>query len=294
MRIELRVSNVNDKFIAWQHRAIDQRNPPPQAQPHLTPHRYIKMTRFPSLYSVSIEDLISKYGATLFRSAIARFATVWRNPQITRLRLEQDIQDVHIPFTTVSVYHRIRYRDKTFEVPTVDSIQIRPNRMDKKGQTIAGRFDTALVHYGNGERMGIHGEPLSMHTSTILKKLLLAYGIAQVRVIFSINKTAAKLLFGERNLPPHHLAYVQWFTPFQANSEPKTGLYKVSHLIQNNDPVVSIVPVSNIAQSVHLSPLPGCPMPRDWTSDIVVEKCDNFLVNSFSDDQTYLFFHNNK
>ena len=105
-----------------------------------------------------------------------------------------------------------------------------------------------------------------------------------------------KLLFDqtECNHPPRHLAYVEWFTPFQSNPEPKSGLYKVSRSIQHGAHIVSITPVMNITQSIHLSPLPGVNIPREWTSDTVLEECHNFLVNSFSDRYTYLLFHGPK
>jgi hypothetical protein len=80
--------------------------------------------------------------------------------------------------------------------------------------------------------------------------------------------------------------------PFQANPEPKTGLYKVSRTIQDNARIASIVPVTNIAQSIHLAPLPGINIPLEWTSTSVIEQCQNFLVNSFMNKQpTYSLFH---
>ena len=118
-----------------------------------------------------------------------------------------------------------------------------------------------------------------------------AYRIAQIRVIFSIKPAARKLLFSNRDHPPHHLAYVEWFTPFQTTPEPKTGLYKVSRSVQQNARIASIVPVMDIAQSIHLSPLPGRSMPQEWNSHTVLEECNTFLVNSFTDYHTYLLFH---
>ena len=75
-----------------------------------------------------------------------------------RMRLERDILDLHIPFVNVSVYHRIRFRDKSLDVETVDSIHVQPSRKDKRGRPIAGCFDMCLVHCGEG-KTGIHGEP---------------------------------------------------------------------------------------------------------------------------------------
>ena len=84
---------------------------------------------------------------------------------------------------------------------------------------------------------------------------------------------------------------MEWFTPFQANPESTTGLYKVSCAIQDDACIAGIVPVSNIAQSIHLALLPGRNIPLEWTSTSVIDQCHSFLVNSFMDKHTYILFH---
>ena len=140
------------------------------------------------------------------------------------------------------------------------------------------------------------GFVVSLHVfkyNMILITLLcnLAYRVAQIRAIFSISARAITYLFGNNHHPPQHLVYVEWFTPFQASPDPRTGLYKVSRALQDEARIASIVPAVDIIQSIHLSPLPGNNIPLDWTSDSVLEKCQNFLVNSFADRHTYLLFH---
>ena len=162
----------HSKYIDWRHQGSTT-GPPTQAgytPSRLDSHRFIKMPKHPSVLSVPIEQLVSKYGAKFFCAAFARFVVLWRNPQTTRARLERDILDVHIPFINVSVYNQIRFRDKSRDVETVDSIHVQPPRTDKRGQPIAGRFDTCLVDCGEGQQTGIHGElsaPLGIQ-STIL------------------------------------------------------------------------------------------------------------------------------
>ena len=279
------------QYVEWRHHGLST-NPPTHA--HYTPtqlasHRFIKMAKHPAVRSVPVDELVSKYGATFFRAAFARFVVLSRNSQTTRMRLELDILDVHIPFVNVSVYHRIRFLDKLLDAETVDSIHVQPPRRDKRGRLIPGRFDTCLVRCGEGQT-GIHGE-LSA-ASKVQYSLLsdLAYRVAQIRAIFSISSRTVTHLFGN-NHPPQHLAYVEWFTPFQTSPEQRTGLYKVSRALQDGARIASIVPVTNIIQSIHLSPLPGSNIPLEWTSDSVLEQCWNFLVNSFADRHTYLLFH---
>jgi hypothetical protein len=119
----------------------------------------------------------------------------------------------------------------------------------------------------------------------------LAYQIAQVRVVFTIAATAAGLLFGSTP-PSEHLAYVEWFTPFRPNPDPIHGMYKVSRAYTGNSRYASIILVSRISQSIHLTPLIGDVIPRDLSSEMVLERCDNFLVNPFNVLESYVFLNN--
>ncbi|KAM6490958.1 hypothetical protein JOM56_013578 [Amanita muscaria] len=230
----------HEKYIKWQNSSVDDSHvprPPSQMRPHLLAERRIKMTRKPTIQVVSMDDLVLKYGATFFRGAFARFVVLLRYPQINRTRLEREILDVHIPFRTVSVYHRIRFEDAHSLEGFADTIHIQPQYKNTKGQLIPGRFDTALVKYGSEMQGGIH-----------------AFRVVQVRVVFSLGSAAIKHLFGNCELPPQHLAYVEWFTPFRACPEPDSMLYKIERSCQGNARLASVIPVSHITQSIHLSP----------------------------------------
>ena len=113
-----------------------------------------------------------------------------------------------------------------------------------------------------------------------------------MRAVFSLNSLALNYLFPSGNRPPEHLAYVEWFTPFQSQPERNIQLYKVSRALQpgGQTRVASIIPVGNITQSVHLFPLVGNTIQREWTSATVLEECHSFLVNIFTDHRTYLLF----
>lgn len=117
-----------------------------------------------------------------------------------------------------------------------------------------------------------------------------AYRVAQVRAIFTIRDAAANLLFGP-NPPSSHLAYVEWFTDFRPNSGQNHHMYKVSRVYQGLLRVASIICVTKIAQSVHLFPLVGHTIPRDLSSDTVLEAFDHFLVNPFNIADTYILFN---
>ena len=85
-----------------------------------------------------------------------------------------------------------------------------------------------------------------------------------------------------------HLAYVEWFSPFQALPEPNHGLYKVTRDPRPGRRHGAVVEVSAIRQSVQLFPHFYGNWRADWTSDTVLYKCDTFFVNSFQNRQTYL------
>ncbi len=294
------------EYITWRDLCPDSNLQTPSQSPllRLAPsHRYIMMTKYPNVQTISIEDVITQYSAEFFYGAFARYAVLWRhqqkNQQIMPARLEQDILDIHIPFTHISVYHYIRFREDTIDGPVVDSVRIRPHKKDRKGQTIAGRFDTGLIYSGKVDEaaagfQGTSSVQCQLYHNDLHYGVTLAYYVAQIRVIFSINPRARQLLFGQHKHPPEHLAYVEWFTPFQRNPESKTGLYKVSRMLRHNARVASIIPVTSIRQSIHLSPLPGRTIPRDWNSNTILNNCNTFLVNSFTDSHTYLLFHGPK
>jgi hypothetical protein len=117
-----------------------------------------------------------------------------------------------------------------------------------------------------------------------------AYRVAQIRTVFSVNKAAQAILFQTRP-PPDYLAYVEWFTPFQCEPESRSGMYRVARSYLDNFRLVEIIPLTSIVQSIHLIPLPGETIPRNWTSNSVIEESHNFIVNTFSDRHTYILFN---
>ena len=134
--------------------------------PTLTPHRHIKMTKRPSARSVSIEQLETNYGASQFREAFARFVVQWQRPTIRQAHLNYEVQGVHLPFISVSTYHRIKFLQAGAngdQESVADIIHIQPARVvsrhhNASPKTINGRFDTVLVHSGKERDTGVQGE----------------------------------------------------------------------------------------------------------------------------------------
>ena len=104
--------------------------------------------------------MVANYGATHFRTALARFVALTNDPDLTRAQLERKVWGIHFPFTKLLVWYRIKFvrmDPSTLKVSTADLIHCRPGRSDSHGNPILGRFDTALINDGTGEDTGLEG-----------------------------------------------------------------------------------------------------------------------------------------
>ena len=115
--------------------------------------------------------------------------------------------------------------------------------------------------------------------------------IVQVRVVFQIPRRwvhdVAPLL--DTSLPTH-LAYVEWFTPITSSPDPRHQMHRVSRQIQDGCRCASIIPVDWIRRSIHLLPQFGPVVPQGCNSFTVLDKCNTFYINPFSDVDNYLSF----
>ena len=103
--------------------------------------------------------------------------------------------------------------------------------------------------------------------------------MGQIRVIFSLPD-------GETRGPSERLAYIEWFSKFTL-PESDHGMHKLMRSVEGAERVASIVPVSSIRRSAHLFPKFSRTVPKDWTSDNVLEKCSAFYLNPFADRNMY-------
>ncbi|KAF8256476.1 hypothetical protein EI94DRAFT_408095 [Lactarius quietus] len=69
---------------------------------------------------------------------------------------------------------------------------------------------------------------------------------------------------------------------------PNHGLYRVTRLTQNGRRRASIIPIASILRSVHLLPVFGPESSREWRTFTVLEQCNSFYINPFSDRESYL------
>jgi hypothetical protein len=123
----------------------------------------LTLTKWPSAWAVKLGNVVDQYGAKFFQEALRRYIVLARHsgPPLTRTQVERQILYTNLPFTTVSVYYKLKFTtpgDTTVAKRiTLDSIHARPERRTKKGKVIPARFDTVLLNVGPGEETGIQG-----------------------------------------------------------------------------------------------------------------------------------------
>ena len=119
------------------------------------------------------------------------------------------------------------------------------------------------------------------------------YRVAQVLVVFALPKAIRKRILEHNSdaLIPTALAYIHWFTPFGRRPEANHGMYSVKHSLVAGQREASIIPVANLYRSVSLIPKYPLEVPDDWTCHNVLDKCNTFFVNVFTDPHTYMTIH---
>ena len=132
-------------------------------QPSIAYNGVLTLTKWPSRKAVDLDEIVTKYGAVFFREALRRYLVLSKHsgPELNRNQLERAILYTNLSFTSVPVYHKLKFTTPAdldrIKHLTLDAIYIRPERQSKKGLTIPGRFDTALMNIGTGGETGMQG-----------------------------------------------------------------------------------------------------------------------------------------
>ena len=285
----------HDKYIQRQQATMPHPSPL-QHQNHLpclVYPRQLVMAKHPSVRGVSLDSLKADYGTQFLDAALARFVAQYQNPHYTKAQVEAASLDVHIPFRKLSVYHRIKFishdpYSANNKDTVVDSIHAQPARLDKYHKRVPGRFDTGLISYKVDGSRGIAGSSFIHIVSGSILTDLPGHCVGRIQCIFTLPPDALVHWFSQLGQKPaKYLAYVEWFTPFRPSPEGNHLLYKISKHRAHGEQQASIVPVELIRQSVHLLPKFGPVAPQEWKSSNVLDLCETFYVNTFSDRFSY-------
>jgi hypothetical protein len=154
------------RYIRWLEQGGIQAATTRGPIPNLKPRHCTKMSKEPTVYSVSIEKLETYYGTSRFQETFARFVVQWQQPRVRPAHLDYEVQGIHLPFISVSTYHRIKFLQASANgdwESVVDIIHIQPVRIvtrqcNASPKTVNGRFDTVLVHSGKEGDTGVRCE----------------------------------------------------------------------------------------------------------------------------------------
>ena len=136
-----------------------------------------KMTQHLTRKNVPISEISSPdgYGAVNFEPALCRFVAQFQNPKLTRRQIEDASYEVHLPFYSLPVFHKIKFwNEELYGNITMDSIHAYPAKIKDHSVIRASRFDTALIFLkkpGDGalnqDRQAISGMSLLLSISKL-------------------------------------------------------------------------------------------------------------------------------
>ena len=123
----------------------------------------IKIAQTPSVKALKFEQAADAYGAVHLQDALMRFVVQYNNPDLSPAEIRRRAALVYLPFNAFPAFHRLKFiledaQDLGIMEDTHDTAHARPERRDKRGRLVPGRFDTVLVNEnGDGRAIGVDG-----------------------------------------------------------------------------------------------------------------------------------------
>ena len=150
-------------FVAWQ----DNGSPDidilsvPQMERALEP----VLARHPSVKACTVDTIQNTYGAVIFRQALADFIVSWKSPGLSRVQAARASAAISFPFRCLPVWHKIKFWSQDplltkFTSTMIDTVHVRPARINAGGRSVPGRFDTVLIGDGSGGDIGLAGKSM--------------------------------------------------------------------------------------------------------------------------------------
>jgi len=151
-----------DDLVQWR---LSGRLPPPKKTPLGNHRARIKIAKYPTA-SMTIEHICRDYGASDFRTALAKFLVHYQDPQVPRPEPQDTVPHFNFDFTLIPVFQKMKIQIKDPQGhpeadDTLDVVHTRRQSKARSGRKLSARFDTVLVNVspdnGQGERSGIQG-----------------------------------------------------------------------------------------------------------------------------------------
>ena len=160
-----------------------------------------KMTKHATRKSVSLHDITIDYEASMFSHAFAYYIIAHQDLNLTHSEIEAKAKGLDLAHIKFATYHKARFwlgtkHTHKIQSDEYDVVHVRPAYTNTGNETVASRFDTVLVK----------------KTSEKPNRLQ-DLRVAQVKVIFSLTKSARSLL-PKKGQVPKYFAYVEWFRKF--------------------------------------------------------------------------------
>ncbi|OBZ77534.1 hypothetical protein A0H81_01917, partial [Grifola frondosa] len=234
-----------------------------QCTTYFSPYR---IARRPGLGFYTAAEIVAHFGAVSFEHALKTF--LQRECPTAQERYIEGTITKH-PYAVFKQFSRVLPSLRGVDGDTFyDRIRACPSSHDQ-----AAYFSTVLYV----------DQPEHAHTVG-----LEGYRVGQVRVIFSIPPSLQRLR-ADPTQANGHLAYVELFTPFTKQPEPHSKLYKVARSFSGMTRRAVVMPLTTIFRSCHLMPDWGGVADKTWSADTILEECEMFYLNPFSDHHMYIF-----
>lgn len=108
-----------------------------------------------------------------------------------------------------------------------------------------------------------------------------------VQAIFKILMDLERRTFGCDAKPPGHLAYVDWFTKL-GKKDDASGMFPIAYSkLGSGQQDSAIIEVASIVRTCHVFLVFGRHVRRDWSSDNVLDRYNNFYLSNWKDKLTY-------
>ncbi|KAJ3558680.1 hypothetical protein NM688_g777 [Phlebia brevispora] len=231
-----------------------------------------KIAKKPPYLCVPIKKVITQYGAPDFIECLQDFLRGECEDACASTATQ-----IH-GATNISIFKQFKVTllvmSQVSKKATVNTVRAIASQLTKKEPFEAespGSFFTVLTHTSR-QTLNQRNEEHLLHD----------LAVAEVRAIFQ--------LAGEHSCQySKPLAYVQWFTSFQARNN-TVGMYTVSHSTHNHRHRASVIPITDIEWTCHLIPVWGVHTDYTVTRHNALERYTKFYVNLYLRHYDFVIF----